>query len=72
MSLDKYAARIARPTGTEDPSIDSATKSAEFLYDISKSLFTNQIDAHVEQIKAQGRADRISLKRGTWRNPNAE
>ena len=65
MSLDKYAARIARPTGTEDPTGESVPKAAGFLYDISKSLFTNQIDAHVEQIKAQGRAGRISLKRGT-------
>ena len=60
ISLDKYATRIAE-VGNEGGTGD--TKASDFLQDISKSLFTNQIDAHVEQVKAQGRGGKLMMRR---------
>ena len=65
VSLDKYATRIAEVGnvgGTGD------TKASDFLKEISRSLFTNQIDAHVEQVKAQGRGGRLMMRR-LWQRP---
>ena len=55
ISLDRYAKRIEETEQT-------SAEAAQFLRNISDSLFTNQIDAHVEQIKTQGRTGRFALR----------
>ena len=60
ISMDKYASRIAEignVSGTGN------AHASEFLKTISRSLFTNQIDAHVEQVKAQGRGGKLMMRR---------
>ena len=56
-SLDQYAERIEQTDEGE-----GANEAAAFLKETAKSLFTNQIDAHVDQIKTQGRTGRFALR----------
>ena len=56
-SLDSYAKRIE-----ETHQGQGTNEAAQFLKKTADSLFTNQIDAHVEQIKTQGRTGRFALR----------
>ncbi len=62
-SLDQYADRIGKANQREGTS-----EAASFLKDTAKSLFTNQIDAHIDQIKTQGRTGRFARKLGQERS----
>ncbi|MDE0702024.1 MAG: hypothetical protein OXH61_15025 [Acidimicrobiaceae bacterium] len=60
ISLDKYAERIDKMA--QDDSGQSKGQAAKFLSEISSSLFTKQIDAHIDQIKAHGRGGRTAWR----------
>ena len=60
ISIDKYASRIAEIGNVPG---EGNAHASDFLKIISRSLFTNQIDAHVEQVKAQGRGGRLIMRR---------
>ena len=56
-SLDQYAERIEQTNQGQ-----GTNEAAAFLKETAKSLFINQIDAHVDQIKTQGRTGRFALR----------
>lgn len=75
-SLRHYAQNIAEMAGTEtddyedDEEVDEAdgerrVSTSLLSGEILKSLFTNQIDAFTQQIKATRRSDRLFWRRGT-------
>ncbi len=56
-SIDQYAKRIEQTNQGQ-----GTNEAAVFLKETAQSLFTNQIDAHVDQIKTQGRTGRFALR----------
>lgn len=58
-SFGRYAERIAdMEKGNVKRNIEPSERATKFLEDMSGPLFKNQIEAHSEQIKAQGRRRR--------------
>ena len=55
ISLDRYATRIQEMEQTSAP-------ASQFLIGLAQSLFTSQIDAHVDQIKTHGRTGRFAMR----------